>query len=188
MKKKERHIEALSPECEAILAQRGMHSLADHKDETDAADIYSGDDDLVLSQVPRDIPPYYLTRLIEACQQADGPRDGNQLELRAHVDSEIDAFRKRLKAIRDHYGAQEGAAAWVEIEDKARRAFVRLGRARDALDDLSDEVAGVEKWVRQMVAIEREHNVRRGRSGHPEVSICHDLLEDLSSSAFRKLS
>lgn len=188
MAKIERHIEALSPECEAILAQRGMHSLADHKDETDPADIYSNDGDLVLSQVPRDIPPYYLSRLVEAWQQADGPRDGHQLKTRAHVNSEIEAFRKRLKAIRDHYGSQEMASSWVEIEDKARRASVRLGRVRDALEDLSDEFSGVEKRVRQMVAIEREHNTYRARVGQPEVSVCHDLLEELSSSSLKKLS
>lgn len=187
MSKIERQMEALSPECEAILVERGMHSLADHKNETDPATIYSQDGDLVLSQVPRNIPPYYLTRLIDAVQSTR-PRDGHQLNVREQVDSEIEAFRKRLKAIRDHYGAQEGANAWVEIEDKARRAFVRLGRARDAIEDLSDEFAGVEKRVRQMVAIEREHNVQRGRVGQPEVSVCHDLLEELSSSALRRLS
>lgn len=184
MGKTERHVEALSPECEAILDQRGMHSLGDHKDESDPADVFTSDGELVLSQVPRDIPPYYLDRLLEIALQALG----NQQSHRLKIDSEIDVFRKRLTAICDHYESQEMAAAWVDIEDKAKRASLRLGRIRNALEDLSDEFSGVEKRVRQMVAIEREHNTHRARVGQPEVSVCHDLLEVLSSSSLKKLS
>lgn len=187
MAKNERNIEALSPECEAILAQSGMHSMADHKDETDPADIYFSDGKLVLSQVPRDIPPYYLTRLVEAVQLATS-QNLHQVNTREQIDSEIMAFRKRLKAIREHYGAPDGARAWVELEDKARRAYIRLGKARDALEELSDEVSWLEKRIRQMVDIEREHNIERGRSGQSEVSVCHDFLQALSTSALKKLS
>ncbi|WP_431153383.1 hypothetical protein [Acidovorax facilis] len=183
MGKNERHVEALSPECEAILDQRGMHSLGDQKNESAPADIFTSDGELVLTQVPRDIPPYYLDRLLELGLLALG----NQQSHRLKIDSEIKVFRKRLKVICDHYESQE-IAAWVEIEDMAKRATIRLGRIRNALEDLSDEFSGVEKRVRQMVAIEREHNTHRARVGQPEVSACHDLLEELSSSSLKKLS
>lgn len=188
MAKIERHLEALSSECEAILKGQGLHSLADHKDDTDPADIYSDDGNLVLSQVPRDIPPYYLTRLIEARQQNEQSGGGRQVRIRAHVDSEIQVFRRRLKAIRAHYRAQGGAAVWAEIEDKARMAYHALKGASVALNDFTAAVAGVEEAVSQMVAIEREHNLRRGRSGENEFSVCHHFLKDFSESEAKDLS
>lgn len=184
MAKNERHTEALSPECEAILAQRGMHSLGDHKDESDPADIFTIDGDLVLSQVPRNIPPYYLNRLVEIGLKALENKQSHRLK----IESEIEIFRKRLTAIRDQYGSHESEPAWVEIEDKARRAVSRLGKVRNALDELSNEFALVEKRVRQLVAIERENNALRTRAGQKEVAVCHQLLNELSRSSLKKLS
>lgn len=66
MSEKIRHVEALSAECEKYLAEHGMHSIADHKDETDPADIFTAEGELVVLQVPRDIPLYYLMRLVNA--------------------------------------------------------------------------------------------------------------------------
>lgn len=66
MSKIERNVEALSPECEKYLAEIGMYSIADHKDETDPADIYTSEGEVVVLQVPRDIPLYYLMRLVNA--------------------------------------------------------------------------------------------------------------------------
>ena len=60
----ERHIEALNDDCEKYLAANGMYSIADHKDETDPADIFTIDGELVVLQVSRDISVYNLMQLI----------------------------------------------------------------------------------------------------------------------------
>ena len=69
MSKAESHVEALSPECEEYLCKKGMYSIADHKDETDPADVYTTDGYVVVMQVPRDIEAYYLMRLVEHGQE-----------------------------------------------------------------------------------------------------------------------
>jgi hypothetical protein len=66
MPETELHLEALSPECEKYLVEKGMHSIADHKDDSDPADIYTAEGELVVLGVPRDIPLYYLMRLVNA--------------------------------------------------------------------------------------------------------------------------
>lgn len=77
MSKVERHLEALSPDCEEYLSKNCMYSMADHNDDADPADIYTTDGDLVVLQIPRDISVYYLMRLIEhgQAQYAKGLAD-----------------------------------------------------------------------------------------------------------------
>ncbi len=70
MSERERHIEALSPDCENYLSKNDLYSIADHKDEADPADIFTIEGDLVATQIPRDISPFYLMRLVEhGCEQ-----------------------------------------------------------------------------------------------------------------------
>lgn len=101
MPKKERNVEALSPECEKYLAEKGMYSIADHKDETDLADIYTDGGDLVILQVPRDIPLYYLMRLVEA----NTPRANAKLGARKIV--QIQALRFEGSTATDGKPSQE---------------------------------------------------------------------------------
>ena len=87
MFKTERHVEALSLECEKYLAEKGMYSIADHKDDADQADIFTAEGELVVLQVPRDIPLYYLMRLVDAAPlRGDG-------ESRARKIVQIQALR-----------------------------------------------------------------------------------------------
>lgn len=107
---------------------------------------------------------------------------------RSEIDSEITVFRQRLKAVRDHYGAQENTVAWVEIEDKAHVAFDALGQARKTLKKFSNEFAELEKLLMQMVSDERDLNDQRRKEDQREMTACHDLLEAVTNSNLKKLS
>lgn len=65
MSRVERHVEALSPDCETYLSGQNMYSLADHKDESDPADIFTIDGHPVIVQVRRNISLDDLRKLIE---------------------------------------------------------------------------------------------------------------------------
>lgn len=65
----ENHIEVLNDECEKYLAENGMYSLADHKDETDPADIFTIDGKVVAIQVGRDISVHNLMHIINHGQE-----------------------------------------------------------------------------------------------------------------------
>lgn len=60
----ENHIEVLNDECEKYLAENGMYSLADLKDETNPADIFTIDGKIVAIQVGRDISVHNLMHII----------------------------------------------------------------------------------------------------------------------------
>lgn len=65
MSEAEHHLEALSPDCETYLSEQNMYSVADHKDDTDPADIFTIEGHPVIIQVRRDISLDDLRRLVE---------------------------------------------------------------------------------------------------------------------------
>lgn len=101
MSKTERHPEVLSPECEKYLAEQGLHSIADHKNDEDPADIYTLEGKLIEVQVPRDIPLYYLKRLINAAM----PRSAEKANARKII--QIQALRFEGKPTQDGTSSQE---------------------------------------------------------------------------------
>jgi hypothetical protein len=58
------HPEVLDDECEKYLAEQGMYSIGDHKDEAGLVDIYTIDGELVAVHLPRDISVALLTQIV----------------------------------------------------------------------------------------------------------------------------
>lgn len=103
------------------------------------------------------------------------------------IETELAAFRKRLLALCDQYSDLAESSTYVEVEDKARRARVQLGRAQDSLESLSVELARAEKHMKAMVEAERTMHKKRKTSGENELTACHAVLRDFSSSEVFKL-
>lgn len=103
------------------------------------------------------------------------------------LQSDLTAFRKRLKLLRDQYSDQADSALYVEVEDKARRAHTQLGRAQDSLENLATELARTEKHMAALVKSERSINAKRKKIGEEELTTCHAVLRDFSASNLFKL-
>ncbi|MCS0585555.1 hypothetical protein NX784_28650 [Massilia pinisoli] len=107
--------------------------------------------------------------------------DGKTLQL------ELTSFPKRLKQLRDQYSDQADSARYVEVEDKARRAYTQLGHAQDSLENLAIELARAEKHITALVKSERSFNAKRKKNGEEELTTCHMVLRDFSASNLSKL-
>jgi len=104
-----------------------------------------------------------------------------------HLQAELTKFRTRLKRLRDEYSDLAGNELYVEVEDKARRAHIQLGRAQDSLECLAVELARAEKHMTALVKAERSINKKRKTAGESELAICHAVLRDFSQSELVKL-
>jgi chromosome segregation ATPase len=103
------------------------------------------------------------------------------------LQTEIKEFRRRLKTLRDQYSDMAGRDLYVEVEDKARRAYIQLGRAQDSLESLSEELARAEKHMSVLVAAERKLNKERTASGKAETTTCHAVHRDFAASDLFKM-
>lgn len=103
-----------------------------------------------------------------------------------NLQSELTAFRKPLKLLRDQYSDQAESALYVEVEDKARRAHTQLGNAQDSLENLATELARAEKYLAALVKAERSFNAKRKKIGDEEITSCHAMLRDFSASNLSK--
>ena len=107
--------------------------------------------------------------------------DGKQLQ------NELKAFRLRLKGLRNQYNDVAHRDVQVEVDDKARRAYIQLGRAQDSLDNLADELARAEKHMAALAKAERAVNTRRKTAGDSEITASHDVHRDFRASELFKL-
>lgn len=103
------------------------------------------------------------------------------------LQNELKVFRQRLKKLRGQYGDVANGDAHVEVEDKARRAYVQLGRAQDSLDNLADELARAEKHMAALAKAERVANTKRTAAGSEEITSSRDLHRDFRASELFKL-
>lgn len=102
------------------------------------------------------------------------------------LQSELATFRKRLKQVRDQYSDLADNALYVEVEEKARRAYIQLGRAQDSLEILATELARAKKHMAALVKAERNMNAKRKNTSESELTICHGVLKDFSASELFK--
>jgi predicted nucleic acid-binding Zn-ribbon protein len=102
--------------------------------------------------------------------------------------SEVTAFRKRLKNLRDHYDGLGDAEQYIAVEDSARRAYQKLGDIEDSLDVLAVELKQVSKHLASLVNAERKLNTKRKKEGDAEVKVCHAMHNDFSASNLAKLN
>lgn len=103
------------------------------------------------------------------------------------LQTELKAFRQRLKRLRGQYGDDVTRDLQVEVEDKARRAFIQLGRAQDSLDNLADELARAEKHMAALAKAERTLNTKRGTPDEEALTASHDVHRDFRASELFKL-
>jgi phage-related tail protein len=126
---------------------------------------------------------------VRACGHGrhDGIANAKETMDSKQLQAELKAFRQRLKQLRNQYNGVADRDAHVEVEDKARRAFIQLGRAQDSLDNLADELARADKHMAALAKAERRLNTKRKTAGDAEVTAAHDVHRDFRASELFKL-
>jgi len=137
----EYHVGVLSIECEKFLAENGLHSLLNQKDESGLVDIFTISGQLILLQVPQDISPYYLRRLVEAglqfmrVRRLDQFRNDLQSKLEGRIEK-VATLSSRIKDV-DSWNFQAACA-------KMQEALQEITALRSALRMISDFEIGEE--------------------------------------------
>lgn len=102
------------------------------------------------------------------------------------IQNELKTFRQRLKQLRSQYDKVAERDAY-EVEDKARRAYIQLGRAQDSLENLANELARTDKHLAALAKAERSLNTKRKAVGETELTASGALHQDLRASELFKL-
>lgn len=101
--------------------------------------------------------------------------------------NELKTFRRRLKELRDQYSDVAERDVHAEVEDKARRAYIQLGKAQDSLETLSEELARAEKHMALLAKTERSVNTKRKSAEADALSASQAVHRDFVASELFKL-